>query len=462
MGNKKLIVKDIIEQGKGKLLQGDLSLELGDFCKDSRLVKKGDVYLGIKGDNFDGNDFYREAIEKGASVCILDSDKDISGVSLNVTIVRVGDTVRCIQELAKYKRSLYDIPVIAITGSVGKTSTKDMIYSVLSEKYKTWKTVGNYNNHIGVPLTILGLKDEEALVVEMGMNHKGEIEVLTNIACPTMAVITNVGTSHIGKLGSRENILRAKLEILEGLDSQGILFINNDNDLLHDSYEELKNKYKVVTIGINNDSDYRASNIKDDVFQSKFDIENKDIDVEVEIGGEAYIYNALMAYAIGDKLGIDKKLIKRGIEKFKLSSNRLERKINKRGTIVIDDTYNANYDSMKSSVMLLGKVRGKRRIAILGDMLELGEYAVKLHTDIGEVVSDNNVDILITIGNYSKYIADRALELGFIHDNIYGFDREDECYELLEALVTDHDVVLVKGSHGMHLINVVEKIMELE
>ena len=296
----------------------------------------------------------------------------------------------------------------------------------------------------------------------MGMNHKGEIEVLTNIACPTMAVITNVGTSHIGNLGSRENILRAKLEILEGLDDQGVLFINNDNDLLHDSYEELKNKYKVVTIGINNDSDYRASNIKDDIFQSKFDIENKDIDVEVEIGGEAYIYNALMAYAIGDKLGIDKKLIKRGIEKFKLSSNRLERKINKRGTIVIDDTYNANYDSMKSSVMLLGKVRGKRRIAILGDMLELGEYAVKLHTDIGEVVSDNNVDILITIGNYSKYIADRALELGFIHDNIYGFDREDECYELLEALVTDHDVVLVKGSHGMHLINVVEKIMELE
>lgn len=455
-----LYVRDIIEKCKGKLLCGDKDLVLGDFSKDSREVKDGDVYVGIKGEVFDGNTFYKEALDKGAGVCILDNaDIDVT-LCEGKTIVMVEDTIKCIQELARYKRSLYDIPVIAVTGSVGKTSTKDMIYSVVSEKYKTYKTIGNYNNHIGVPLTILSLRDEEAIIIEMGMNHLGEISVLSEIAKPTMGVITNIGTAHIGILGSRENILKAKLEILDGMDKDGILFVNNDNDMLHDKYLELSDKYEVVTIGIDNESDYVADDIEDRIFGSNFKI-GKEI-IEVEVGGEAFIYNALMAYAIGDKLGIDKAKIRKGISEFKLSGSRLEKKVNKRGTIIIDDTYNANFDSMKGSIELLGKVMEGRRIAILGDMLELGEYAVKLHTDIGEVVCDSKIDVLITIGEYSKYIADRAIELGFIQDYIYGFDKEDECYDLLNALLTGKDIVLVKGSHGIHLINVVNKIMEME
>jgi UDP-N-acetylmuramoyl-tripeptide--D-alanyl-D-alanine ligase len=458
-----IYVRDVIEKCGGRLVQGGSNLSLKSFCKDTREIKEGDVYLGIKGEVFDGNTFYKEAFDKGASVCILDKlEEEVDIKYKDKTIIVVDDTIKCIQELARYKRSLYDIPVIAITGSVGKTSTKDMIYSVVSEKYKTLKTMGNYNNHIGVPLTILSLDDEEALIVEMGMNHKGELSVLTSIAKPTMAVITNIGTSHIGNLGSRENILRAKLEILEGLTEDGILFINNDNDLLHLECDKLEDKYEVVTIGIDNDSDYKASSIVDNVFDSRFNIEGKVNNVSVYVGGVPFIYNALMAYAIGDKLGIDKSSIKKGISKFKLSSHRLEKKVNKRGTMVIDDTYNASFDSMKSSIEMLGKVKDKRRIAILGDMLELGEYSREIHTDIGEVICDNKIDVLITIGKYSNYIADRAIELGFIQDYIYGFDKEDECYDLLEALLTDKDIVLVKGSHGIHLVNVVNKIMEME
>lgn len=457
-----IYVKDVVEKCKGKLLYGDKNLILDNFCKDTREIKEGDIYLGIRGETFDGNLFYRDAFDNGAKCCILDSDIEIDPKYKDKTIVRVDNTVKCIQELAKYKRSLYNIPVIAITGSVGKTSTKDMIYSVVKQKYKTLRTRGNYNNEIGLPLTILGLKDEEALIVEMGMNHFGELSLLTNIAHPTMVVITNVGTAHIGNLGSRENILKAKLEILEGLDKDGILFINNDNDLLHDKCKELEEKYEVVTIGIDNDSDYMAKNIKDNIFSSRFDVGNKFSNIEVEVGGKAFVYNAMMAFAIGDKLGIDSINIREGISSFKLSSHRLDKKVNKRGTTVIDDTYNANYDSMREAIEMLGKVRDKRRIAILGDMLELGEYAIKLHADIGEVVCDNKLDILITVGDYSKYIADRAMELGFIQDYIYGFDREDESYDLLDSLLTDKDIVLVKGSHGINLVNVVEKIMEME
>ena len=229
-----IYVKDLIEVCNGKLLCGDINLPLNNFSKDTRLINKDDVYIGIKGESFDGNKFYKDALDKGASVCILDNIDEVDDKYKDKTIVKVEDTIKAIGLLAKYKRSLYNIPVVAVTGSVGKTSTKDMIAAVLSTEYKVLKTEANYNNHIGLPLTILKLTDEDILVVEMGMNHFGEISLLTNIAKPTGCVITNIGTSHIGNLGSRENILKAKLEILEGLDKNGFVLINNDNDLLHE------------------------------------------------------------------------------------------------------------------------------------------------------------------------------------------------------------------------------------
>ena len=451
-------VRDIIRLCNGKLLYGNLDLELINFCIDTRNLNKNDVYVGIMGEKINGSDFYKEAYEKGASCLIL--NKEPNELLDNVTVIVVDDTLECLQELAKYKRSLYDIPVVAITGSVGKTSTKDLVYSVVSQKYKTHRTIGNFNNHIGLPLTILGLSDDiEALVVEMGMNHLGEISLLSNIAKPTIAVITNVGTAHIGNLGSRENIRKAKLEILDGIIGNNVI-INGDDDMLSLVIDELKLKYDVRDVSIDGKSAYMAVNIEEDVFSSKFDILDIDKDIVVNVGGKAYIYNSLVAYAVGEVLNIDKGLIKIGINEFKLSSSRLEKKITNKGTILIDDTYNANYDSMKSSIELLGRVNDKRRVAILGDMLELGEYTNKMHTDLGDVVVNNKIDSLITIGEHSKLIGKRAIELGMDNSNIYSFEKEDDSYSFLDEYLDSNDIVLLKGSHGIHLVGIVDYLMK--
>ena len=452
-----LYVKDIIRLCNGKLLNGNLDIILGDFCIDTRTIKKNDVYVGIRGEVFDGNKFYRDAIDNGASVCILDSVESDYQFG-DVTVVLVDDTLKCVQELARYKRSLYDIPVIAVTGSVGKTSTKDIIASVVSLKYKTCKTIGNYNNHLGVPLTILSMKDDEALVVEMGMNHLGEISLLSDIAKPTISVITNVGTAHIGNLGSRENILKAKLEILDGMLGKNVV-INCDNDMLASVSDELMKDYEVSTVSILGNAKYRAINICEDVFSSEFDIDGISNNIKVNVGGNAFIYNSLVAYAIGNILEIDDEDIKKGIYEFKLSSGRLEKKINSKGVTIIDDTYNANFDSMKSSLNLLGKVNDKRKVVILGDMLELGEYSKELHTNLGDVIVDNVIDILITIGSDSININKRAIELGMSSGSCYHFSKESECYDLVVQLLDGNDIVLLKGSHGIHLNNVVNELM---
>ena len=453
-----IYVNDVVRLCGGKVLYGNEELVLSNFCTDTRKLNNGDVYVGIVGETHDGNNFYKEAILKGASCLIL--SKEIEEVFDGVTVILVNDTLKCLQELASYKRSLFNIPVIAVTGSVGKTSTKDIIYSVVSKKYNTRRTIGNYNNHLGVPLTILGLSSEhEALVVEMGMNHFGELSLLSKIAKPTIGVITNIGTAHIGNLGSREGIRKAKLEILDGMIGNQVI-INLDDDMLCGVYDELKSKYDVITVSIDSNSTYKAINCKEDVFAVKFDINNSANDVCVNVGGKAYIYNSLVAYAVGKCLDIDDDKIKEGISLFKLSSSRLEKKVTKNGITLIDDTYNANYDSMRSSIELLGKVKDKRRVAILGDMLELGDYTNEMHINLGDVVVNNNVDVLITVGEYSKLIGNRALELGMDKNNIYSFDKENDSYLFLDKFFSSNDIVLLKGSHGIHLIGIVDYLMK--
>lgn len=453
-----IYVKDVVRVCHAKLLCGYVDLELTQFCIDSRKATNGDVYVGICGETVDGNDFYKEAIRKGATCLILSKEPQNKELG-NVTILLVDDTLRCLQELAHYKRSLYDIPVIAITGSVGKTSTKDIVYSVVSQEYHTHKTIGNYNNHLGVPLTILGLRDHEAMVVEMGMNHLGEISLLSHIVEPTIAIITNVGTAHIGNLGSRENIRKAKLEILDGMIGNQLI-LNHDDDMLVQVEEELKSKYQLRTVSILEKSDYRAVFLEEDVFSSTFDILGHTDHVVVNVGGRAYVYNSLVAYAVGNLLNISDEKIKEGIFKFKLTGSRLEKKITKKGIVLIDDTYNANYDSMKASIELLGRVRDKRKIAILGDMLELGEYTEELHTKLGDVVVANEIDRLITIGKYSKLIAKRTLELGMKQEYIVSFENEQDSYSFLDEFLDQKDIVLLKGSHGIHLIGIVDYLMK--
>lgn len=448
-----IYAKDIIKLCNGEII-GNEDITLDNFIIDSRKIAKDDIYVAIVGENNDGNQYVESALEKGAKAVIISDTKylDVDKYK-DKTIVIVKDTLKCLQELAKYKRSMYQGKVIAITGSVGKTSTKDMVSALLQSKYKVHKTQGNMNNHLGLPLTILSLKDEDILVVEMGMNHFGEISTLTNIAKPNIAIITNIGTAHIGNLGSRENILKAKLEILEGLSKDGVLVINNDNDLLHQHKDEIKTK--VITIGINNKSDYTASNIEEDMFSSRFIVNNKD-KVLLPQGGRASIYNYLVGYAICDYLGIEDKV--EGLNNLELSKNRLEVKETSTGYTIIDDSYNASYDSVKNSLDLIGK-SPKRKIAVLGDILELDNYGESIHRSIAPIVIANKIDKLFLIGNMAKYIGLEAIKLGYDSNNIQYFSKESDSYQSLEKELKKDDIVLFKASHGMKLDNIVNHLM---
>lgn len=448
MENKNLTVDKIVEICENTVISRGIESTVKKICSDTRQINEGDLFISFKSELVDGTKYIEEALEKGAMGVITEYEitEKIKDKYNNKLLIKVKDVINTVQQLAEYKRSLYDIPVVAITGSVGKTSTKDIIASVLEQEFKVVKTKGNYNNHIGVPLTILNWDENtEAAVVEMGMNHFGEIAKLTKIVKPTVAVITNIGTAHIGILGSRENILKAKLEILEGLTKNGEVIINNDNDLLHICNTK---KHKKITYGINNLSDYMAYNIKrsENASEYKIKLEENEENVLVPIPGEHFIYNSLCAIAVGKTLKIENKKIINGIKKFEMSKNRNEI-INLNNLKILNDFYNASYDSMKASLGVLASTEGNRKIAILGDMLELGKYSEELHRKVGEEVVKNKIDILCTVGNLAKFIADQAKNLGTCE--VYEFKTNKDCINHISKIVKKGDSVLLKASNAM-------------
>ena len=459
---KDLSIKNILEVTKGKLLVGNEENICKSYSKDTRTIKDGDCYIGIKGENFDGNIFWEKALENGASTVIV-QNVEIENEKLkkwtDKNIIKVENTLEALYKIARYKRNLYDIPVIAITGSVGKTSTKDIVANVVSKKYKTLKTEGNNNNNIGLPFTILRMQDEEVAVLEMGMNHFGEISLLASIANPTICIITNIGTSHIGNLGSRENILKAKLEILEGSKKQAVI-INNDNDLLHKWYEENKENYNIKTYGIKEKSNVMAKEIKLEENNSTFTckINDEEEKINVPVGGEHFVLNALCAITVGEVLGIEGDKIRVGIESFELTKKRMDIIELKNGIKIINDAYNASLESMKASLRVLSEYK-ERKIAVLGDMFELGEFSEKLHKKVGEEVVKNKIDILIACGENAEYIADVAKEK-MDKENIYYLENKEEIEPLLQEIVKNNDVILFKASNGMGFYKIVERLVE--
>ena len=441
----KLTVKKILEITKGQLITGDENLEIESYSKDTRTIKKNDCYIGIKGETFDGNLFWKDAKEKGACACLLDSFEGKIEEKDPFTIILVSDTIAAIQALAHYVRIESHAKVVAITGSAGKTSTKDMIASVLKEKYKILKTPGNLNGQIGLPLNILAYKDEPVWVLEMGMNDFGQLKELSSIASPDVAVITNIGTAHIGILGSRENILKAKLEILEGMNDKGVLVLNGDNDLL----KTVKTDLKQVTFGLESSNDIVATDIKMDGEKTICKIENNEI--EIPVMGEVFVYNALAAYAVGKLFSLTPEEIKNGIASFQMSNNRMNTIKTAKFTI-INDTYNANPDSVKSAIKTLGTFKN-RKVAILGDMLELGENEIKYHQEIGEFCNEK-IDVLITIGVLSKNMFDK-----FTKEKYY-FKTNEEAETKLKDILKQDDVILVKASHSMKLDTIVNFLKE--
>ena len=436
----KLTIKKILEITNGKLISGNEDEVIEKYSKDTRTINQGECYVGIMGENFDGNKFYKDAFKLGAVACILDHFSASSEEMGNIILVE--DSVKAVQSIASYLVDNIDAKVVAVTGSAGKTGTKDMIYSVLSKKYKVLKSPGNYNNAIGLPFALLNYINEDIIVLEMGMNGLGEIDTLSKIAKPDIAVITNIGTAHIGLLGSRENILKAKLEILNGMNKDGVLVINNDNDLLNtiNGIEQ-----KIVRFGIDNKSDYNASNIYTKNGSTFFSIDNKEYSVPVL--GKVFAYNALCAYAVGKQFDLSDEEIKEGLESVILTGNRMQI-IEENEHTIINDTYNANKEAVMSSLDTLTTFENKK-VAILGDMLELGEYEEEIHREIGRY-ANGKVDMLITIGNLSKYIYEE------FNGTKYHFDNKVDAMDIIKDLINKDDVILVKASQGMKLIEIVD------
>lgn len=464
--HKELTVQDIVKITNGRLIIGSKEEICENFSIDTRKIEEDDTFIGIKGEKADGSMLWKEALDNGAKIAIVENINFTYAEmeaykEKNKAIIKVEDTLKALTQIAEYKRTLYDIPVVGVTGSVGKTSTKDIIASVVSQKYKTLKTEGNNNNHIGVPKTILRLKDEEAAVIEMGMNHLGEIRALSNISKPTIAVITNVGTSHIGNLGSRQNILRAKLEILEGMKQKKVV-INNDNDLLHKWYEENKENYEIITFGIINHSDFMAEEIILNENGSSFVCESKDekIQIEVPVAGEHYIYNALCAVAVGKSLNLSNKQIVTGIKNVEIAKKRMEIVTLKDNVILVNDTYNASLESIKEALKYITSLPKGRKVAVLGDVLELGEFSEKVHEKIGEEVVKQKIDLLICCGPNAKNICEVAIENGMKKEKVYYENNTKNVLKRIQEIMKKDDVILLKASNGMKFSDIANELIK--
>ena len=457
---KPIFIEEVIKAVNGcisKNINTD-NIFIQNVSTDTRNIKKGDLFIPIIGENFDGHNFIDVAFEKGAIACF--SQKEIN---TNNLVINVADTKKALKDLAMYYRNLFDIPVVALTGSAGKTTTKDMLASCLSVKYNTLKTQGNFNNEIGLPLTVFNIEeDTEVAVLEMGMNHFGEISALSKIAKPDIALITNIGVSHIENLGNREGILRAKYEIFDHLKPNGVKILNGDDDLLSTLKEE-NDTIQVHFYSINKNLDAYATNIQEngiDGISAKINYLGKNFNVNLKIPGRHMISNALAVTLVCEKLGLTENEIKKGLETFKPSKMRMD--IIKTGNYtIINDTYNANPNSMKATLDVLATTKG-RKVAILGDMFELGSYSKDMHYDIGKYAIEKEIDELIFIGEHSYYMLEGAKSIINNKSSINYFKTQDEFIENIDRLLKQGDVILVKASRGVKLENTVDEITRRE
>ncbi|MFL0362678.1 UDP-N-acetylmuramoyl-tripeptide--D-alanyl-D-alanine ligase [Bacillus sp. PK3_68] len=441
-------IENNFESFKDYLIQG--------VAIDSRKATNGQLFVPFKGENTDGHQYIRQAINQGAAAALWQKDRPNPPEDLPVLVVE--DTLKALQQLAKAYREELDVKVIGITGSNGKTTTKDMTASLLSRKFKVQKTEGNFNNHIGLPLTILSLKeDTEAAVIEMGMSSKGEIDLLTKIASPDVAIITNIGEAHLQDLGSREAIAEAKLEIINGLAADGTLIYHGDEPLLKEALKETE--LKTETFGLEAENDMYPLSVQTLQDGSRFKV-NKAPDMEffLPIIGRHNVLNAMAAMLAAHKMGLTFEEMKIGLTSVELTKMRMEMKDGMKGTKIINDAYNASPTSMKAAIELAEKMPGfKRKILVLGDMLELGLDEELFHYQVGQTVEGEAIDYLFTLGRLGQFIAAGAKNsLG--EDRIFAFSDKHELIEKLKSIVASGDLIVVKASRGVRLEEVVEAL----
>ena len=455
-------IKDILAACYGSIIQEGSIEFIEGVSTDSRTTKKQNLFIPLVGENFDGHKFISTAKDKGATATLCEKGKSIDLKDLkDIYIIEVDDTLKALQNISKYYKDLFDIPFIAITGSTGKTSTKDMISSILSQKYNVLRNEGNLNNHIGLPLTIFNLdNDHEIAALEMGMSDLGEILNLTEIVKPHIAVITNIGLSHIEHLGSRENIMKAKMEVTTYLNEKDYLLINGDDDLLME-LRNTESTYKKVFFGLSKKNDIYPKNLAnrgEKGFVFDVEVDGEDHSFTIHQPGIHNVYNALVGIWIGIYNKLTIKEIKDGLEFYTPSKMRMEILVAK-DIKVINDAYNASPDSMKAALSVLERMNGNKKIAVLGNMLELGDFSEEGHRIVGKYSIDK-VDILITIGDEAKEIAIGAkMDKGSVKE-IYTVSSNREAYNILDKVLEKDDIVLVKGSRGMTMEEIVMHLQE--
>ena len=461
----RISIENVIGACNGTLIKKCEENYITGVKHDSRECGAGDMFVAIKGENQDGHKYIPQVVEKGCkTVLVSHEDSWMENIHEDINIIKVEDTVFAMGELAKYYLSTLNVLKIAVTGSVGKTSVRDMIYYVLNEKYVCGRNLKNYNNFIGLPISIFQFDDTtEAVVLEMGMDKFGEIDRLAEIVKPHMAVITNIGVSHIENLGSREGIFRAKMEVAahitkeEGRNSGKLIFPDDEEFL---TKENIEGAFDTISIGEDGRSEYIISDVDDFGLEGiQFNLEHLEEAhrIKLNIPGRHNSINASLAIAVGVEAGVSVEEAQKGLAKTELTGSRL-RNIKTDKLVIIDDTYNANPDSMKSAakVLELSECKGNK-IAILGDMYELGEESARQHYGVGLFARNLRIDKVIAVGEYAKNIAEGA---NGGNPEVAYFETKEEFLRKINGFVDSGDMILVKGSRGMKMEQIVEKLLE--
>lgn len=484
---KKISVGQIVLATGGTLLCGEKATPVYNITIDSRETAENALFVPIVGEKTDGHKYVEGAIKCGAVALFMKEDSEYKETILTlcleqkVAVIAVPNTVQALQQTAAWYRSQYDLPVVGITGSVGKTTTKEMIAAALSTEKKVLKTIGNKNSQIGLALMMFYLDESyDIAVIEMGMSEVGEMANLARVARPECAVMTNIGVAHIAQLGTRENIRKEKLSIVNEFVPDSLLFVNGNDILLNETATEITQKkitidcnretlvvlptIRAVTYGIGEGFDYFATQIEMTpsgtlfMLNYKEDGALKQLPVQLHVHGEHNVMNALAAVAVAKKYGIEPIRAAEGLADYEPIAMRGQIK-EKNGVTWIDDTYNASPDSMKSGIQVLLSLHGARRIAVLADVLELGSQAEELHREVGRFVATTEkegkkTELLLTVGENADFIAKEAGQCGM--HSVYHFDSNSEAILFLQKELQNGDVVLVKGSRGMKTDEIVK------
>ena len=455
-----MTIREILDVVGGRMLGefDDLDRPIARVETDSRTIHEGSLFVPLSGERFDGHAYINSALEGGAAGCFTQRERE--SYLPGKFYIKVPNTTRALRDLAKHYKNKFHIPVVAITGSVGKTTTKDMVAAVLGEKYKVLKTEGNLNNDIGVPMTLLRLNHEyEIAVLELGMNHAGEIDYLSDIVEPDVALITNVGDSHIEFFGSREKILDAKSEIFHHAKEHCLAILNGDDPLVR-TLDQLP--FTTVWCGMGEGNDYRATGVHSDggshmLCEAK--TPRMTCSLEIPAMGEHMVYPTLMALAVGEHFGLTEQEMVDGVLHFAPTKMRMNILHRGDGITILNDTYNANPQSMRAAVEVLASTKAQHKVAVLGDMFELGPLAPVLHAGVGEYLGKAGIHCLVAVGELARHIAEAARQSGV--ETVYDCPDKESARPVLEQVIGPNTTVLVKASRGMAFEELVEYLKSI-